>query len=162
MAHTEQSKDKMRSAWKSRREKGPVSEQTRKKMSESHKGRALSEEHKKNISESKKFQKLIDSYCPIYISYEKEKEDMINREVPTYVDLYDYEPITTKKEPKRHLTEEHKQKIRESVIKSCNPDVNFRKGSGNRGKTYSNYQRQRISEGLKKYWLEKRSGVKND
>ncbi len=51
----------------------PISEETRKKMSNSHKGKKLTREHKKNIGDSKrkkdglkKFQGYVYVYCPEY------------------------------------------------------------------------------------------------
>ena len=51
--HTEETKAKLRESWKKRR-KNPVSEETRKKMSESRKGRKFTEEHRRKISEAQK------------------------------------------------------------------------------------------------------------
>lgn len=56
--HTEGSKQKMREAWE-KRKLTPVSEETRQKLSESHKGKTLSKESRQKLSAAKKGKKLL-------------------------------------------------------------------------------------------------------
>lgn len=54
--HSEETKEKLRNAWKQRK-LIPVSDETRRKMSESRKGKKFTDEHKRKISEAQKGKK---------------------------------------------------------------------------------------------------------
>jgi hypothetical protein len=108
------------------------SEETKRKMSEGHKGKTLSEEHRRKMSEAKKGRGL-----------GKTHSEETKRKIS---------------ESKKGIlkSEEHRRKISESKKGILKSEEHRRKISeANKGKTHSEEHRRKINEARKLYWQNK-------
>jgi group I intron endonuclease len=124
---------------------GYHSEETRKKMSESHKGSTLSEEHRKNISKAGKGR---------IVSEETKKKLSESQKGNTNTKNRQYTPLS--EEHKQKLSESHKgKKASEESKKKMSESA--KGNTSHKGKVHSEETKKKLSEASKKYWEDRKN-----
>ena len=137
-------------------------EESRKKISDFHKGKAKSKEHKKNLSESQKGKPKVNSknQTPEYRALMSQlKSGSGNGRFGKEVSEETRRRISEAKKGKqvahnkgKSMSEEQKQKLREAMLgRKVDPEVLARRIKSQTGKKRTPEQRAKISEALKAY-----------
>jgi hypothetical protein len=141
-------------------------EESRKKISDFHKGKAKSEEHKKNLSESQKGKPKVNSknQTPEYRTLMSQlKSGSGNGRFGKEVSEETRRRISEAKKGKqiahnkgKPMSEEQKQKLREAMLgRKVDPEVLARRVKSQTGKKRTPEQRAKIAAALKAYHQQK-------